>query len=407
MERGQRMFWKSSKNLEKFKLRNQIEVIHINYPEMVGALAVVYNVGSANEDIGKTGCAHLLEHIMFNGTKNFGPFSLYIDSFGGYDNAFTDKDITVYHSVFPAEKLGEVLRLEADRMENLDFAGFDVEKDVILSEYFMGEDDEDEDIWRETFAHLMPESSYSHPIIGWEWDIRNLKLEDVKEFYEKFYTVENVFLVVLSPFEVSEIYGILEETFGNVNKSGKKANFGITEFYQNHKIEIFLSFRNLPKRFVISWRVPRRDLKFNIALNIFSRILDLDRTSPLWRFVEEGELEEYTVRLYEYKVGNVLCVIGEYDKERVPNFYKIYETVENFEPDKGVFERVKKMMKCEILNSFDEAESIVINYALSYSLFNFVGNLEDLVKVVEEVKMEDVLEIPKMLRNSLRVLVSR
>jgi predicted Zn-dependent peptidase len=400
------MLWKSSKSLEKFKLKNGVEVIHLKYPEMVSALAVVYNVGSANEGIGKTGSAHLLEHLMFNGTKNFAPFSLYIDSFGGSDNAFTDKDITVYHSVFPAEKLGDVLRLEADRMENLDFSGFDVEKEVILNEYFMSEDEDDE-LWTETFAHLMPESSYSHPVIGWEWDIRNLELEDVREFYERFYSIENVFLVILSPFETREIYNILDETFGRVEKRGEKADFRITELNQNHKVEVFLKGRNLPKRFIISWRLPRKDLRFNVSLNIFSRILDLDRTSPLWSLVEDGEIEEYAVRLYEYKVGNVFCVIGEYDTERSPNFERIYKIVENFEAKEEVFLRVKKMLKSEILNSFDEAENLAINYALNYSLFNFLGGLEDLVRVVDEVEMGDVLEIPKILRNSLRVLVSR
>jgi hypothetical protein len=163
----------------------------------------------------------------------------------------------------------------------------------------------------------------------------------------------------------------------------------------------------LPKRFIISWRLPRKDLRFNVSLNIFSRILDLDRTSPLWSLVEDGEVEEYAVRLYEYKVGNVLCVIGEYDAERSPNFERIYKIVENFEAKEEVFLRVKKMLKSEILNSFDEAENLAINYALNYSLFNFFGGLEDLVRVVDEVEMGDVLEVPKILGNSLRVLVSR
>ncbi len=402
MERGLRMFWKSSKNLEKFKLRNQIEVIHVRYPENISALAVVYNVGSANEEMGKTGVAHLLEHLMFNGTKNFHPFSLYIDSFGGSDNAFTDRDITVYHSVFPADKVEEVLKLEADRMENLSFAGFEVEKEIILNEYF---EDYDDELWIETFAHLMPEGPYSHPVIGWEWDIRRLKLEDVKEFYDKFYTLENVFLVILTPFEFSQIYEALEKTFGSIDKRGKRADFRITEFNQESKVEIYLKRTNLPKRFVISWRLPRRDLKFNVALNIFSRILDLDRTSPLWSLVEDGELEEYTVRLYEYRIGNVLCVIGEYDI--TPKFEKIYRIVENFEPNEIIFERVKRMLKAEILNSFDEAENTAINFALNYSLFNFLGSPEDIISVVEDVKLDDVLGIPKILERSLRVLVSR
>jgi hypothetical protein len=68
---------------------------------------------------------------------------------------------------------------------------------------------------------------------------------------------------------------------------------------------------------------------------------------------------------------------------------------------------VKKMLKSEILNSFDEAENLAINYALNYSLFNFFGGLEDLVRVVDEVEIGDILEVPKILRNSLRVLVSR
>ncbi|MEO0149238.1 MAG: pitrilysin family protein [candidate division WOR-3 bacterium] len=317
------MLKRDLKGLRKVNLNNSIDCIIVPYKEKVASLVVVYNVGSANEERGKTGVAHLLEHLMFNGTKNFQPFSAYIDSFGGYDNAFTDKDITVYYEVIPADKLYETMVLEADRVENLSFNGFETEREVILNEYYMSEDEDDETLWTETFAHLMPENPYSHPVIGWESDLKSLKLEDVKGFYERFYSLDNLFVVVVSPFDYSEVINLLENTFGRVEKRGEKAKFVETQFppYKVYN-EILLKKHNYPNRFAVSWRLQKEDIKTNLAFNIFTRILDLDRTSPIWTLVERGSLDEFSARLYEYRIANVLSVIGECPLKNPPLWTK-------------------------------------------------------------------------------------
>ncbi|MEO0214796.1 MAG: pitrilysin family protein [candidate division WOR-3 bacterium] len=400
------MLKRDLKGLRKVNLNNSIDCIIVPYKEKVASLVVVYNVGSANEERGKAGVAHLLEHLMFNGTKNFQPFSAYIDSFGGYDNAFTDKDITVYYEVIPADKLYETMVLEADRVENLSFNGFETEREVILNEYYMSEDEDDETLWTETFAHLMPENPYSHPVIGWESDLKSLKLEDVKGFYERFYSLDNLFVVVVSPFDYSEVINLLENTFGRVEKRGEKAKFVETQFppYKVYN-EILLKKHNYPNRFAVSWRLQKEDIKTNLAFNIFTRILDLDRTSPIWTLVERGSLDEFSARLYEYRIANVLSVIGECPPEESPPLDEIIKLVENFEPDGRVFNRVKKMIISEIVQSFDEAENIGINTALNYALFGITEDMEGLIELVESINLEDMLEIPKLLQNSPKVSV--
>ncbi len=394
------MLKKDLKGLKKVGLSNGFEVIIVPYPEDVSSVVVVYRNGSSSEDYNKTGVAHLLEHLMFNGTRNFGPFSEYIDSFGGYDNAFTDKDITVYHSVIPSDKLYQVMLLEADRMENLLFNGFENEKRVIYEEYFMSEYEEDEDLWTEVFSHLMPENPYSHPVIGWESDIRNLSVEDIKNFYEKFYTPDNSFAVIVSNVPYEKIVEYSNLSFGKVSKKGAKPLLRYTNLPYKYSAEIIIKSRHPKNRFIVAWRLPFVNLKFNLIFNIFSRILDLERSSPLWKLVEDGDIDIFNARIYEYRIANILAIVGEGNIGKFPPFEKIRDIVENFKPESRVVERVKRMLKSEVVISFDEAENVGINTALNYLFFGKLMTLEDILQEIDGIKAEDFDILSSVIRGS-------
>lgn len=399
------MLRKDLKGLKEVKLKNSLTCILIPYTDKVSSVVMLYNAGSSDDKSGKTGTAHLLEHLMFNGTKHYAPFSYYIDSFGGYDNAFTDKDITVYHTVIPSNRLYDALLLEADRMVNLSFNGFKQEKSVIYEEYFMGENEEDDALWNELFAHLFLDNSYSHPVIGWESDIRNIELDDIKEFYDRFYTPENCILTIVSDIDADEILKFVEKTFGGISKTGTPNRRKYTSETYQRFTDIVLRKKNSGNRFIIGWRLPFKDIKFNMILNFFSRGLDLERSSPLWALVEDGYMELFNIRIYEYKIANVLAVIGECSPGKSPPVDRIVDIVENFQPNENLINRLKKMFISEIIISFDEAENIGINTALNYALFKELPNLNDLLNIINNINADDFQKIPEILKDSPKVSV--
>jgi len=396
------MHW--SERVETFALKNGLKVHYQTYPENVAGIALLYRAGSAHEKVGKTGIAHILEHLMFNGTSNYGPFSDYVEAWGGTDNAFTDRDITVYHTVVPAERLWDVLALEADRMLNLTFNNFYAEKSVILEEYLLSENEDDERLWTETFAALWPDSPYSHPVSGWPSDVLNLTLDDLLEFYRTHYTPNNALLVVVSPHGVEAVREMVEEIFGPLPRGPEVRHpvYSPPPYPWSKRIDVRM---NRPRRFVLAFRLGKPSLRYNTALNVFSRILDLERSSPLWPLVEDGLLEVFNVRNYEYEGGNVFAVVGEVAPGRDVPYQKILDTLLSFSPSDRVLSRVKKMFKSEFIFSYEEAESITINVALTSYLFGDVPTLSESLKVYDSITSEDLEALKKEIEKAPEVLV--
>ncbi len=396
------MLW--NERVESFTLPNGLTVYHQYYPEAVAGVVLLYRVGSAYEEAGKTGIAHILEHLMFNGTKKCGPFSRYVEAWGGYDNAFTDRDITLYHTVVPADRLRNVLLLEADRMENLAFNNFGAEKSVILEEYLLSENEDDERLWTEVFAHLWPDSPYSNPVSGWPEDVSELTLEDIGEFYARYYTPNNALLVVASPYTLREVEGYVREAFGGVRTGPeiRRPTHGPVPYPWFKSVTVNL---RRPRRFVLAFRLGPPSLRYNTVLNVFTRVLDLERSSPLWPLVEEGRLEMFNVRNYEYEGGNVLAVVGEVAPGFTVPSDRMMDILTGFEPRREAVERVKRMFKSEFVFSYEEAESVSVNVALTAYLYGEVPSLSESLSMYDRVSVEDLVAVRDELGSAPAVLV--
>src|SRR5689334_15308539 len=168
-------------NVKTETLPNGLQVIVLeNHKAPVATFNVFYHVGSRNEETGKTGLSHLLEHLMFRGTKKYGPeeFSNIIQENGGEDNAFTTEDYTDYFELINRDHLGVPIGLEADRMANFAPQGFASEKAVVMEERRLRTEDNPEDALAEmTQAAAFVEHPYHWPVIGWMHDIKGLTLE--------------------------------------------------------------------------------------------------------------------------------------------------------------------------------------------------------------------------------------
>src|SRR3954454_3300139 len=189
-------------------------------------LGVWYHVGSKNEKKGRTGFAHLFEHMMFKGSKNVGPeeHTSVIASVGGQSNAYTTDDETVFWQTLPAQYLPLAAWLEADRMATLrvDKDNFVNERQVVKEERRMRVDNQpygrlNEIIYDQAFTT----HPYKHPTIGSMEDLEAASIEDVREFYQTYYVPENAVLTVVGDFDMAQALQLVTQYFGRVPKALK------------------------------------------------------------------------------------------------------------------------------------------------------------------------------------------
>lgn len=181
-----------------------------------------YKVGSSYESNGITGISHALEHMMFRGTKKFGPGVLekIVSENGGEQNAFTDSDFTAYYQKFSADKLAVSFELEADRMRNLLLRPQDFLKEiqVVMEERRMRVDDNPQEILLERLnAAAFVASPYHHPVIGWKNDLQHMTVDDVRKWYETWYAPNNAILVVVGDVNPNQVYQLAQTHFSTLH----------------------------------------------------------------------------------------------------------------------------------------------------------------------------------------------
>lgn len=208
--------------VSEYQLANGMKIIV--KPDRRAPIAVSqvwYKVGSSYEHNGITGVSHVLEHMMFKGTKNLGPneFSEIISANGGRENAFTGRDYTAYFQTLSSDRLEVAFELEADRMHNLtlDQKEFDKEVEVVKEERRLRTEDKPTSLTFERFkAAAFPSSPYRTPVIGWMSDLDNMKLADLDDWYRRWYAPGNATLVVVGDVDPDEVYQLANKHFGKV-----------------------------------------------------------------------------------------------------------------------------------------------------------------------------------------------
>jgi zinc protease len=209
-------------NPETFTLPNGLQVVVLsNHRSPIVTHMVWYKVGAADEPIGQSGVAHFLEHLMFRGTRDVPPgeFSKAIARNGGRDNAFTGYDYTGYFQNVSRDRLELAMRLEADRMANLELTDtvVDPERDVILEERRQVVENRPGALLREQMSAAMYlNHPYGRPIIGWEHEMRRLSRADAVNWYRTYYTPNNAVLIVAGDVTADDVRPLAERYYGPI-----------------------------------------------------------------------------------------------------------------------------------------------------------------------------------------------
>ncbi len=225
-----------------YQMENGLKVLIVPRNQN-GTLAVTvgYNVGSRHEEVGKTGLAHLFEHMMFRGTESFpDPFRT-LAEWGGDFNAFTSFDQTVYYELVPAQKLEEALRFEAERMRKLLITPevFNTERGAVVSERKMNyEDSPHGRVGWELYQLAYDKHPYKTTPIGWQEDIDRATFEDALSFYNRYYAPNRATLVLVGDVDVSKATSLIEKYYGRFKAVDSKDRVNPQEnIYRKNRVK--------------------------------------------------------------------------------------------------------------------------------------------------------------------------
>lgn len=308
-------------NYEKYKLDNRLEVIlSINKNLPLVAVNVWYKVGSAFEVRGKTGIAHLFEHMMFQGSENV-PKEMhfkFIQEAGGTLNGSTSTDRTNYYEKLPSNFLELALWLESDRMgyflPALTQQKLNNQKDVVYNERLERYENQPYGLaWELLVTNLYPKNHpYSWPTIGFGKDIKNYNLDDVTNFFNRYYSPSNASLVVAGNFETDNAKSLIEKYFGEIER--KNGSISVIESDERlpenklieHKDNVQL------ERIYLSWITNRAYSEDDAALDILSDLLAGSKNSRLYKsLVFEKEIaQDVTAFQYSGKYGGHFTIIA-------------------------------------------------------------------------------------------------
>ena len=214
----------SGPKVAHFTLANGLELVVIpDHRAPIVTHMIWYKVGSADEQAGRSGIAHFLEHLMFKGTEKnpAGYFSQVIADVGGRENAFTSSDYTAYFQRVPREQLAKMMELEGDRMTDLVLADDVVlpERDVVLEEHNSRVANRPHSRLAEQLeAALFLNHPYGRPVIGWRQEIEKLNREDAIAFYRRFYGPNNAIVVVAGDVEIDQVRALAESSYGKIKR---------------------------------------------------------------------------------------------------------------------------------------------------------------------------------------------
>ena len=239
--------------LKGYTLANGMRLIVIpNHKAPIAKHMVWYRVGAADEQAGKGGSAHLLEHLMFRGTAKVKgkDFNRIMEENGADSNAFTSQDMTAYHQFVDISRLELAMFLEADRMQNLkiDDEGFETERKIVFQERKQVVENNPLYRFNEAVQRAFWQTHpYSRPITGTEEEILSLTKADVQKIYDEFYAPDNAILVIAGDIEPDTAYDLAEKYYGKIPPRGKvnkrpaendNVQTAITLHMQMPKIEI-------------------------------------------------------------------------------------------------------------------------------------------------------------------------
>ncbi|WP_299371397.1 pitrilysin family protein [uncultured Tateyamaria sp.] len=401
-----------------FELDNgmQVVVVEDNRAPVVQHM-VWYKAGSADEPVGSSGVAHFLEHLLFKATDTLkdGEFSAVVAANGGRDNAFTSYDYTAYFQRVAADRLELMMRMEADRMRNINFTDQNVatERDVILEERNQRTDSNPRALFSEQMnAAQYLNHRYGVPIIGWRHEMETLDKADALGFYDTYYYPNNAILVVSGDVDPEEVRSLAETYYGVI-----PANPDLPERVRSAEppqtAERRLIYRDarVAQEYVSrSYLAPERDpgdQRAAAALTLLAEVLGGGQTSYM---TEKLQFEEQKavfsgafyrgVSLDETTFDVVVVPVPGLSLQEVED--AMDETLARFLEDgvdEDLLERIKYQLRANEIYERDNVDGIARRYGAAMSVGLTVEDIQAWPDVLQSITSDEIMEAARMVLN--------
>lgn len=350
-------------SVHEYTLSNGLKVLLVESPKApVVTVQIWYKVGSRNEVMGRAGLSHMLEHMMFKGTERNpkGSFSRIIRKNGGNDNAFTSQDFTAYFENVAADRVELALSLEADRMQGLQLNEheFQLEREVVKEERRLRtEDDPQSSLVEVLFAQAYLMHPYHWPVIGWFSDLNAMTLEDLKNYYDTYYSPNNATLVVVGDLKPESLINTIKRLFEPIPKGPAPPPQKVVEPDQ-HGERRFTLRREAELPFtMVGYRVPNYTSEDSYALTILESILSHGKSARLYRsLVYEQKLAlavgtEYNLLQTDPELFYCFAVVrpGSKIEDVEQALYREFDKLQDHPPSEEELQRAKNQVEAEYL----------------------------------------------------------
>ena len=412
-------------NFEKYKLANGLTVIlHKDTSDPLVAVATIVHVGSNREKPGKTGFAHFFEHMSFNDSENvpIGANRKLISELGGTRNGGTWDDGTMYYEVVPKDAFEKLLWIDSDR---LGFMINTVTEDALEREKQVVKNEKRQRVDNQPYGHteaiirkaLYPKGHpYSWTVIGELEDLQAATLDDVKEFYNKFYGPSNATLVIAGDIDINHTKELVERWFGEIKPSKENIADPVPQpvsLDNSKKLYYLDNFANLPE-ITISYPTVEQYHKDSYALSLLGGILTDGKNSPFYKqIVKTDKLapSTYAMQRSSEIAGRFVIRIRANAAVSLDTVYKaIQKSLTNFE-NEGVNERDLLRIKTKQETQFYSGISSALDKAFQLGIYNeFAGDPGFITKDIESIKnvtKEDIQRVyGKYIKNKNNLITS-
>jgi len=369
------------------------------------ALYVFYRVGSRNERPGTTGLSHFFEHMMFNGAKKYGPkeFDVVMEAAGGANNAYTERDVTVYQDWFPATALPLIFEMEADRIAHLSFDPkmIESERRVVASERRTSVEANnfsllDEQLWAAAFtAH-----PYQWPVIGWMVDIETWKMGDLKHHFEIGYSPANATMVVSGAVKFEEIVKLAKRQLEPIKARPMPLSVTTKEPEQTGERRVKVAkFAQLPL-LLVGYHVPESAHPDYHALDVLQNVLFVGNSSRLYRrLIDQDQLAIEINTHMGLALDPTLLLMIVQPKERVSTEAverALYEEIDRVRKE-GVTERELQKSRNAILADFYRQLKTIDGKSKALGTYEvFFGDHRKLFTVAEDVGRVSAADVQRV-----------
>ena len=397
-----------------FTLENGMDVVVIeDHRAPVVVHMVWYKAGSADEQPGVSGVAHFLEHLLFKQTKTLeaGELSRVVAENGGSDNAFTSYDYTAYYQRVAADRLELMMRMEADRMVNLDIGPDDIltERDVIIEERNQRVETDPGSLFREQRnAALYLNHRYGVPIIGWRHEMENLDLEDALAYYRTYYAPNNATLVVAGDVDPSQVRQLAQTYYGVIPPN---PDLQPRERPQEppHKSPRRMTFKDprVSQPYVMrSYLAPERDpgdQRKAAALTLFAEVLGGGQTSILTQKLQfEQQVAVYTGAFYsglsldDSSFGLVIVPRPDVSLEEAEQALdQVVLDVLDAGIDPVQLARIKRQFKASDIYRMDSTEGLANSYGAALSSGLTLEDIHAWPDIIQSITPEEIVQTAK------------